>query len=245
MNSENYLNLDEKDKDTFIYRIICEKRFYEMFRKRQNTLVKPLLWDDPFENFILNSKLRIDHNTFAECGFRNSYYGQCWTLNKSSDAMWRIYSPYSNGLRIRTTIRKLLMSLSKTLGDHAPSRAYIGKVRYLSEPDLLDFGNQVFSNGLEDHQCAKTILVKRTAFRHEHEVRLIYSSEQNNPPKDIFGYSIAPNDLIDQVMIDPRTPPNQAKSKIAAIKSKIDYHGKIIQSRLYMPVKNLIFPVGP
>ena len=181
MNNENYLNLDEKDKDTCIYRVICEKRFYELFRKRQNTLVKPLLWDDPFENFILNSKLRLDHNTLAECGFRNSYYGQCWTFNQSSDAMWRIYSPNSNGLRIRTTIRKLLMSLSKTLGDYAPERAYIGKVRYLSEPDLFNFGNEVFSNGLQDHQCAKTLLVKRTAFRHEREVRLIIFLQAKQP----------------------------------------------------------------
>lgn len=45
-------------------------------------------------------------------GFRSDFYGQCWTLKSTSDAMWRIYSPKKDAVRVRTTIRKLAESLS-------------------------------------------------------------------------------------------------------------------------------------
>ena len=44
-------------------------------------------------------------------GFKENLYGQCWTKTRESDAMWRIYSPNKNGVRIMTTPRKLLTAL--------------------------------------------------------------------------------------------------------------------------------------
>jgi len=34
----------------------------------------------------------------VEWGFREDFFGQCWTFHKASDAMWRIYSPGGNGI---------------------------------------------------------------------------------------------------------------------------------------------------
>ena len=173
MNEENYLNLNEADKNRYVYRIISTARLYELFANRENVLVRPSMWEDPFENFILNSPAKLNDGTVVQFGFHKSYYGQCWTLNQTSDAMWRIYSPTSDGVRIRTTIRNLALSLSGGLGQWAHIQTFIGKVRYLSDKELLQFANHVFASGLDPAALAKTLLVKRKAFCHEREVRLL------------------------------------------------------------------------
>jgi hypothetical protein len=111
MRADNYLNLPMSHIDRPVYRIISVKRVIELFQRRQNVLVKPSLWDDPFENFILNSHILIEGRKLT-LRSRNYVYGQCWTRHAASDAMWRIYSPEKNGVRIRSTPRRLAEGLA-------------------------------------------------------------------------------------------------------------------------------------
>ena len=103
--------LDIPDLDAPIYRIYSSSRFLDLACSRKNGLVKLRLWDDPFENFFLRSEVtgpggeKISIENIAE-----DWYGQCWTLNADTDAMWRIYSHDKDGIKIRTTIRKLFNS---------------------------------------------------------------------------------------------------------------------------------------
>ena len=109
MKSDNLLDIPNQDVPLF--RIYSRNRFLDMLRTRRNALVKPRLWDDPFENFFLRSRVRgpngeeISIESIAE-----NWYGQCWTLNEDTDAMWRIYSHDKEGVKVRTTIRKLFDS---------------------------------------------------------------------------------------------------------------------------------------
>ncbi len=162
---ENILNMSS-DKELFVYQIISVNRLYELFTARENVLVRPSRWDDPFENFILKSRARLRDGTIVGFGFNNDFYGQCWTLKQASDAMWRIYSPKTDGVRIRTTVNKLLRSLSRELGEWAQVQCFVGKVRYLSDQQLKEFGNHVFADGLNPTSIAETLLVKRRAFDH-------------------------------------------------------------------------------
>lgn len=63
------------------------------------------------------------------------YYGQCWSLTKDSDAMWRIYSNHKDGVRIKTTVGKLISELEQTRGMIAVV-PYFGKVKYYSKMKL-------------------------------------------------------------------------------------------------------------
>jgi hypothetical protein len=91
----NFLNLTEKQKDEPIFRIITINRLFQLFETRNNVLVRPKKWDDPFETFISESitKLKFEDEKDRTVGFRDDLYGQCWTKTRESDAMWRIYSP--------------------------------------------------------------------------------------------------------------------------------------------------------
>ena len=91
--TDNLIFLTEADLDKPLYRIFSFQRLEEIFQENKLTLVKPRLWEDPFENFILNSTGYLADGREFQIGFRDNFYGQCWSLTIESDAMWRIYSP--------------------------------------------------------------------------------------------------------------------------------------------------------
>ena len=128
-----FYNLKEKDLDKYIYRIISLERLEELFTTKNNVLVKPSKWEDLFENFILKSKVRLSSGEIIEYNFYDRFYGQCWTLHSVSDAVWRIYSPNGDKVRIRTTIRNLLESLYESHPNLPEVRCCLGKVLYLNQ----------------------------------------------------------------------------------------------------------------
>lgn len=248
LSESNYINLDlgVKERDKYIYRMISVDRLYELFSKNQNVLVSLSKWDDPFENFIMKSKFKNPNDDLVTIEFRNDFYGQCWTQHKASDAMWRIYSSESKGVRIRTTFSKLANSLALTLGESKDSECFIGKVSYLNNKKLMDFANSIFkgiSNPGGD-LLAKTLLVKRPAFKHEKEVRLLYFNKGNVVKSCVHKYAIDPHELIDQIMIDPRLNHKEVEKTKECIKNKTGFKGRILRSNLYVLPKDLIFPLG-
>jgi hypothetical protein len=155
----------------------------------------------------------------------------------------RIYSPGKTGVRVRTTVRNLLASLQRLLGEWAHEQAFIGKVLYLGDKRLVEFGNRVFRDGLDSSALAEMLLVKRVAFRHEREARLLYF-EKGEGRSDIYAYPVDPHTLIDQIMLDPRLSRSDADHEKAEIRTRIGYSGKTLHSLLYAPPKGMIFPIG-
>src|SRR5690606_21988540 len=133
---KNYLHFDERELDLPVYRIISVDRLFELFRNRQNVLVNPKKWDDPFENFMMSSQIRFESGFSITMGMKENLYGQCWTRTRESDALWRIYSPVKNGVRISSTPRKLLVSLKDASVALNNINCCIGKVKYYSTPKL-------------------------------------------------------------------------------------------------------------
>lgn len=123
-------------RDRKIYRIFPKDRFFQLFEEKANALVWPTMWDDPFENFILRSPVRTAAGETGTFGFHEDVYGQCWTLHTASDAMWRIYSPKKDAVRLRTTVGKLLDSLCAANSGKENDSCFIGKVAYPNEAKL-------------------------------------------------------------------------------------------------------------
>ena len=87
---------------------------------------------------------------------------------------------------------------------------YIGKINYetsteiqtyFEDPENLDM---IF--GTSGEGSVQTLLVKRTEFRHENEVRLIYSanSDTDDIKSRIYQYNFDPNSILDELLFDPR-----------------------------------------
>jgi len=232
----NFLNFKNETKETHIYRIFPEHRIKEIFNQRKNALVHPEKWDDPFENLVFKSKAKIDDNRTAGFGMRDDFFGQCWTLHRETDAMWRIYSENQTGVKVRTTIGKLFNSLYSTLNDTPDLHCWIGRVEYLTKKVLIEqiqsgFINEVpilNSNGVG---LAQTLLIKREEFRHEREVRLLYS-KRNKEKKRVHKYEMNPNEVFDQLIFDPRRPDADNLHLVEFFKDN-GFTGYIGSSQLY------------
>src|SRR5262249_44373834 len=163
--------------DQRIFRIISVEHLMTLLASRENVLVKPECWKDPFENFVLKSHF-VHQEQQVEINHRHYFWGQCWTLHPETDAMWRIYSCHSKGVRIRSTVRKLANSIVRWRGEWATQEVYVGKVRYMKSRDLLVFGRSTLEcndEPLSYRNLAATLLIKRPAFKHEREIRLLFT----------------------------------------------------------------------
>lgn len=241
MSFNNYINLkDSLDKP--IYRIMPINRFLQMLEDKKLTLVKPKKWDDPFENALLNCDIETPDGEIVSFSAKDSVYGQCWTFHRETDAMWRIYSHNKDGIRVRTTPRKLLTALRKAEPKHHNVKCFIGKVSYLSKSKLLDKLQSINLLNPNGSGIAESLLYKRTAFEHENEVRLIYSGDDDASVSDIFQFEIEPNNLFDRLLFDPRMDENLR----IAYELAIEQYGctiDIMRSGLYDAPSGLRFKI--
>lgn len=251
----NLINLREEDLNKSIYRIYSYNYFIKMLENSNNVLVKTKLWEDPFENFILNSTGKLPTGELFTIGSRDKYFGQCWSLKKESDAMWRIYSQHlkdkktdeiiidSIGIKVKSTIKKVFEPLHSIQNNQIlPSNkkpynlnSFLGKVIYKKKKELLDLFKNDLDNIIYDQlgkNQASTLMLKRIAFSHEKEVRIIYYSDKSNDNQNIFSYEIDPNIMFEEIVIDPRIS-KELFEKIKVNLVKHGYKNKIIQSGLY------------
>lgn len=241
MSYNNYINLKDK-LDTPIYRIMPISRFLQLLEDKKLTLVKPKKWDDPFENALLNCDFETSDGEICSFAAKDSVYGQCWTFHRETDAMWRIYSHDKDGIRVSTTPRKLLASLQKAAPEYNNVRCFIGKVSYLKTKNLLEKLQSINLLNTDGSGIAESLLYKRIAFKHENEVRLIYTGEDNNCVSDIFQFDIDPSKLLDKLLFDPRMD-EELRQKYKNEISKRGCTTKVRRSNLYDAPEGLKFKI--
>ncbi len=239
------VNINDDEMDENIYRIVPIERLYQLFIDGTNTLVNPSLWEDTYENLTLRSR-RIVGGVEVHSDAHKRIYGQCWTTQKASDAMWRIYSLDRKSVRIRTTPRRLFDSLNLQQNNRSQTYQCIGKVKYVSDARLMaslksmftEDGNLTFSNAF------KSLLIKRWAFKHESEVRLLHLEAGETVPADpIYSYGVDAHELIDQIMIDPRVSYEDYKVVKREIIEATKFTGQIKRSLLYKLPEPLVISI--
>lgn len=237
---DNYIDIHRQERSQSIYRIVSISRLLEMLDLKINTLLKPKLWDDPFENFICASTFKPKNGKPFRFPHRDRAYGQCWTLEAESDAMWRIYAPNKDGAKIETSISTLYDSLRNARQNRYPGMScFIGKVKYDSQGEFEELINDPdrvceLMNGEKRHSRgqAKTLLLKRIEFKHEKEIRLLYLDPHNKGFTDTYQYPCDPFKLIKSITLDPRMDP-RIYEVYRTYLNKLGYKGKIDQSKLY------------
>ena len=117
---------------------------------------------------------------------RKEYFVSCWHANeRESEAMWKLYiTARKQGIAIQTTMERLCYSIGK-------SGFEVGSVNYIS-----------YAKPLESD--AEPIWYKRTAFKHENEVRVIFREVGTN--LEGMPVSMDLDLLIDRVYISPSAP---------------------------------------
>ena len=190
-------------EDDCLFRYISLAQFISLIENRKLYLRKVKLWDDPWEApddqlpLIRDDGMQI----YSESLITASTVGQCWTYEKDSDAMWRIYSGDRQGIMIET-IAENFASIDNL------RRALLAKVIYYNNSNYIDRRKEINNN--PSYSFAGDMVLKREAFKHENEVRLLvclqaYPKEIDNIwDIPVVGFGIEPEFFIKSITFDPR-----------------------------------------
>ena len=229
--------------NTPIYQILPVKYLIKILlneKLRFNNIMKS--WEDPYELFFLKQNISVERESVASLisKLRQNLYGQSWSLNKDSDAMWRIYSFDKEGVRIKTSFLKMIQVLNQTRG-MLFVYPHFGKVEYKDKKSILEWMNQRLQEGSGKLFTTLTdsLFIKRIEFMHENEVRFIISNNNTESTEsyeniydDHIDMKIDPFNFIDEIALDPRLNDEDFEERKILL-SKIAKNIPILKSDLY------------
>ena len=238
-------NVISLDLDAPIYKYIPFKYLKLMIQNSSLYFGKVSSWEDVYENWFLKEQMVLPSGEKGSAtDLIQGVFGQSWTLQEESDAMWRIYSKLDRTLhdylddtavRIKTTARKLYNVIYAN--DEDFNTSYIGAVKYLSQNDFLKMQDSLSPlNPLDlSEVLVKSYFFKRAPFEHEKEVRpiLIYSPKHENFGKDGVSFDIDFDNLIDEMVTDPRLTPDEYRTVRGQLIGLGAKSGKVRNSELY------------
>lgn len=130
--------------------------------------------------------------------FRSRSYMNCWHMNESeSMAMWKSYIDSGDGVLIKSTYSKLKSAIDV----HNDHKYRMGTVDYL--PWFDDKVEEELDES-EQHNRFYAFMYKQEEYEYENEVRVIISQQEGS---DGFFVKTDLNELIDEVIISPNSPP--------------------------------------
>lgn len=150
-------------------------------------------------------------------------------------------------MKVRTTIRRLFENL-KRAGSSAPYlQFFVGRITYLSQPDIIKLMQGLtfadIAAGGQGDKFAALLCIKREAFRHECEVRLLFQDGTFSGAKrgagGVFQYALDLHSVFDDVVLDPRLSDGDA----SALEHNLQTAGcrlPIRQSQLYQAPRFVI-----
>lgn len=173
-----------------LYRIISLETFIDILHNKRERYVRPSTWEDTFEGYLfskiydkdeqrkiiediyynvcphnykstINNMLNLEHSKWF-------VYGQCWTTQAESDAMWRIYSYGKHSIQIQTTDTRISNLLERENG----IMHKIYRVEYDVDPDEDLMHRQILQLKDSRNVC-EPYIHKRKAFKHESERRIL------------------------------------------------------------------------
>lgn len=232
---KNLINLSESELSKRIYKIMPLEHLILMLSNRTLALAKTSSWEDVYENFLFKQKFEYAGKNVTMEHLGLIVFGQCWSLNRDSDALWRIYSQDKKSVRIRTTIQKLYDAVY--IDDNCMASTYIGKVNYKSPKKLNEWiiANSPISMSTINRTMVNSLFLKRNSFSHEKEVRIIYQpdSTSTDVTSNLKIYNIDPLNFIEQITFDSRADDAYVKS-IKDVISKYKFPlNKVNKSTLY------------
>lgn len=201
MNSKGIIIDKSLHRDTKLYRYMCLSQFMSFVETRKTYLTRLLFWEDKWE--VPTIRFLSEVESCSNINFNEQevkdLYGQCWSLEGVSDALWRIYSRDGEGILIQTTVEKFDLIKEITHGMLSPVIYY----------DNLKQVSKKLSLETKDNSSLTQGLFKRKAFEHEKEVRLItlkddVNIKNNGDSCSRLEISLNPLDFIDSIIIDPR-----------------------------------------
>lgn len=193
--------------------------FVDLLQRRKLFFTRIEKLVDPYEGFysaemkdVLAGKVSKAVIRAAEKFSRRNYCVNCWHENEGeSAAMWQVYSR-SDGVAVRSTVKRLKESLH-----NERRRVSISRVHYSSATAPV----------------AAPLALKRKSFEHEKEVRMwCLEADRANGQENGVYIAVDLEVLLEAVFVSPST----GNWMPQVVQSTIELHGldiRAVQSKLY------------
>lgn len=200
MKQFNLMLSEDIENDAKLYRYITLSKFMEFIERKKTYFTSIYCWEDRWEapqDKILNHKDAAFSDNIKK--HIDNMIGQCWSREGVSDALWEIYSDYGEGIMIQTTVQKFLKIKGIKEAMIAPVIYYDDICKALEKIKSIKPYNTIYGYGF----------LKRKAFEHEKEVRIITLNEHetiDEKKHDQFHveFELDPIEFIQNIIIDPR-----------------------------------------
>lgn len=243
---------DQLIKTPYVHRIELLDRFFQILDAKEIVLVKPSCWSDPMENMIYNATIIKNGQPF-EHPAKKSIYGQCWSYEGDSYALWQIYTTKPNdsgvvarhmGIRMTTNLKKL-----RQISELNKGSFHYGLVDYKWKKELSKLPkDKKFIKGLKllelNHHHLKTLLVKRKSYSYENELRLlaIPNSKHVDKKKDILcRLKIEPLNFFSSLRLDPALKFSDFKKIKEKLVEKYGFEPRKITQSTLSKTNKLVF----
>ena len=171
-----------------LYKYSTWKNAKQSMADRYLWMSNPSVWEDPFEKYFLNAQYEDSAGNLMSFPFKNKVFCNCLTPDHNSEAHWITYAKKNVGVSLRINVQELIERLDCFGIAHSDYRIYIGKVSYRKQSEIqvksihkIPLLDSEVKRDIEDADfCANLMLLKRKAFKHDNEVRLILIQDNTN-----------------------------------------------------------------
>lgn len=181
-----------------LYHMLQWRHARKIFKESRFRLCPVSSWPDPYERWW-------HERIFGDSGAPGSMYahGLCWTTRTFDEPLWRLaaFGRTDPIVRIRCSVQGILHAALRWR-DNRAGTFYLGRVRYCRQSRLTDITERQQEEAIRTEQAiANLLFCKRSAFRFENEVRLLWLSSGRE--QSSLSLDIHPKSTITQVMISP------------------------------------------
>ena len=193
-------------------------------------------WEDVYENFVDKEDVNLLNSTKDGNMLGSTLFGQSWTTQEDSDAMWRIYSNTGYVVRVMTVYPLLFHVLVEWMTDHkdTPTTITIDHVYYADENEINEWllSNSPMNLWAFIELQEEGIFIKRREFEHEKEVRAILRSSKSDK-REYIELNFDPHKVFREIVIDPRVSEDEFIRQRDCLVNRGFDMSKIRKSTLY------------
>lgn len=261
LNNVRYKRIGNLDRGKY-YKYMSLETALLCLKNKTLRFVEPSMWEDKYESRFYNANYENVLNGANEMEVCPIIYSNCFTCKKNNEAAWKIYTYGKNGLGARcvefmlnkTKLREQLISNLKDC------TIYEGRVSYIWEDDINTLHQktirrnkgdkseqnlwfELFFSNFTQKEYLNLMLLKRDAFEHEQEFRIMIVQNTSNGVKgkkrqkngrvqygspliiDESDVKINWGQVIQEVRYDDSCTDTEIQLLNEAVKKAIDFHG--------------------